>query len=244
MSQALNWQRARARLAEQAELQREARLLLRKLGLMPMLRAVGRASVVGSVPAGVILKPDLDIHVLVKPDCEVEACLDVARQLMASGGTWSEVMGLGDRNHWGSGYLRHHGIKTLELVRFAARKAALLYFLVPCRHEDWRVDIWFTSNPADIAVRHTRWLRRSLTDRHRLRILALKDRYDHWGQLRWGLSTLIYEAVLTHDARNVRDFVRFLKDAVRAGRLPDPTVAEEVLRTEAVLGRRKQDSGK
>ncbi len=49
----------------QEALYREAMGLVRGLGVMKLAREVGRAWVVGSVPLKLIVKPDIDVHVLV-----------------------------------------------------------------------------------------------------------------------------------------------------------------------------------
>ena len=181
--------------ASQDTLYREAMGLVRRLGLMKAARAVGEAAVVGSVPLKLIVKPDIDVHVLVPegepaaPDRpEVDAALTIARDL-----------------------IERCGIRKLEVLRFLFRSAVKLGFEVRLPQRTWHVDVWVTSDPENTGVRPTRWVRRRLTPTLRRAILKLKRYYAERDMCRFGMSSELYRAVIEHGVRTPKQFLDYAR---------------------------------
>lgn len=173
----------------------EARGLLRRLRLMKMVREVGRAWLVGSVPLKLIVKPDIDVHVLVGDDeapiaetPEVDAALTIARGLM-----------------------ERCGVRRLEILRFLFRRAVKIGFDQRVGERTWHIDVWVTTDPENLGTRPTRWVRRRLTPGLRRAILKLKRYYAERDMCRFGMSRELYRAVIEHGVRTPQQFLEYAR---------------------------------
>lgn len=180
----------------QESLHREAMRLVRRLGVMKLAREVGRAWLVGSVPLKLIVKPDVDLHVLVPrrkegphglDAPEVPAALAIAKGLM------------------------ERGINKLELLRFYFRDAVKIGFDTRVGNRTWHIDVWVTSDPENLGVGPTRWVRQHLTPELRQAILKLKRYYAARDMCRYGMSHELYRAVITARVRTPRQFLQYAR---------------------------------
>ena len=180
----------------QEVLYREAMRLVRGLGLMKVAREVGRAWVVGSVPLKLIVKPDVDVHVLVPDDRprvglgapEVAAALTVVRSLM-----------------------ERCGVRKLEILRFLFRNAVKVGFDERVGGRAWHIDVWVATDPEHLGVAPTRWVRRRLTPGLRRAILKLKRYYAARDMCRYGMSHVLYRAVIEAGVRTPRQFLEYAR---------------------------------
>jgi hypothetical protein len=180
----------------QEELNREARELLRRLGLMEMVREVGEAWLVGSVPLKLIVKPDIDVHVLVGgeerrsgPDApEVAAAMAIARNLM-----------------------ERCGVHKLEVLRFLFRSAVKIGFDSRVGSRTWHVDVWVTTDRENLGTGPTRWVQRRLTPALRQAILKLKRYYAARDMCKFGMSGGLYRAVIEAGVRTPRQFLEYAR---------------------------------
>ena len=181
--------------ASQDTLYREARGLVRRLGLLKMAREVGQAWLVGSVPLKLIVKPDIDVHVLVGEDAEprlnapeVDAALAIAR-----------------------GLLERCGVRRLDVLRFLFRCAVKVGFDQRVGERTWHVDVWVTRDPENLGTGPTRWVRRRLTPALRRAILKLKRYYAARDMCRFGMSHELYRAVIEHGVRTPWQFLQYAR---------------------------------
>ncbi|MFC1805841.1 hypothetical protein ACFL09_02545 [Planctomycetota bacterium] len=158
---------------------------------MKLVREVGRAWLVGSVPLKLIVKPDIDVHVLVGENDtpiaempEMDAALTIARGLMG-----------------------RCGVRKLDVLRFLFRRAVKVGFDQRVGERTWHVDVWVTSDPEHLGIGPTRWVRRRLTPRLRRAILKLKRYYAERDMCRFGMSHELYRAVIEHGVRTPRQFL-------------------------------------
>jgi len=179
----------------QETLYQEARGLLRRMGLMRLAREAGQAWLVGSVPLKLIVKPDIDVHVLVpegEPAApnrpEVDAALRIARGLM-----------------------ERCGVRKLEVMRFLFRSAVKIGFDVRLPTRTWHVDLWVTRDRENLGTGPTRWVRRRLTPGLRRAILKLKRYYAARDMCRFGMSSELYRAVIEHGVRTPRQFLEYAR---------------------------------
>ena len=187
---------ARQQALSQDDLHREAMGLVRRLGLMKLVREVGKAWVVGSVPLKLIVKPDIDIHVLVPRGerhsvldaPEVSAALAIARGLM-----------------------ERCGVHKLDLLRFLFRDAVKIGFESRVGERTWHLDVWVTSDPEHTGLARTRWVRRRLTPELRQAILKLKRYYAARDMCKFGMSGELYKAVIQACVRTPRQFLRYAR---------------------------------
>lgn len=180
----------------QEELHREAMGLVRGLGLMRLARQVGKAWVVGSVPLKLIVKPDVDIHVLVPRGEGHRHGLDAPEVPAAL----AMVKGLMER-----------GVNKLELLRFYFRDAVKIGFDSRVGGRTWHIDVWVTSDPENLGTGPTRWVRRRLTPELRAAILKLKRYYAARDMCRFGMSGELYKAVIQAGVRTPRQFLQYAR---------------------------------
>jgi len=172
--------------AEAERLRSEAYEITKRLGLLEMMGRHGRAEMVGSVALNLVVKRDIDLHLLT-PEANLLAVIDALYHELIEREDVSEVRI--------SDYRAEGGIK-LGIDAYNGPSG------------DWSIDLWVTNRPEATAFAETAYLRQRLTTEHRRAILVLKRHYHALGQLRHGLSTRIYHAVLESGVRTVEEFER------------------------------------
>jgi len=154
-------------------LAKEARALVRELELLEVLTRFGRAEVVGSVAQGLVVRRDVDVHLLTRGPSLPAVCDAVACALVSAG--IAEDVRFTD--------YRERGGMKLELLRRGATG-------------EWKLDVWITQRPECAGFDDVRELAARLTPEHRETIPALKRHYHARGRLVDGLSSRICRAVL------------------------------------------------
>ena len=71
---------------EFSELRKEALQIVERLGLLSLLNAYGEARIVGSVALDLIVKRDLDIHVLLEAYTPMEVAQELVHELLCIDG--------------------------------------------------------------------------------------------------------------------------------------------------------------
>jgi len=171
-----------------SSLKAEAESIIDELALLDLLTPYGDARVVGSVALDLIVKLDIDIHVLTGTDDLLGVAQDACRHLLEEARIREVRM---------SDYRERHGIK-LGIDSY------------PGPSGNWSIDIWITDRVETNGFATVENLQRQLTDEHRQAIIQIKREFHAQGELRDGLSSLIYEAVLDNGVRGVEEFRRFV----------------------------------
>lgn len=181
---------AQVLLAAQDELYADAKDCLDRLELMDRLREYGKPHLVGSVALRLIVRLDIDVHVLVPEDTLPGAAFDVAREILV-----------------------YHELGVVNVMNFMFHGA--MKVTVPYRSLSgiWNIDIWLTSRRRELGVSGIRKLKRELDDEHRKIILSLKHFFNQRSQCRYGLSRYLYRAVLEEGVRTPKQFLRYLRRA-------------------------------
>lgn len=162
----------------------EALAILDRLTLMELLQPFGEAQVVGSVALDLLVKLDIDIHLLVNaPDL-----LSIVDCIYHS---------LFDREHI-------HEVRITDYRKDGGVKLGIDAY--PGASGNWSIDIWVTDHPETTAFSFTERLMHALQPEHREIILRLKQYYHQAGLLRDGLSLLIYKAVVEQGVRTIEEF--------------------------------------
>ncbi|MBI2328404.1 MAG: hypothetical protein HYU85_01965 [Chloroflexi bacterium] len=168
----------------------EAENILNELTLIKLLKHYGRAEVVGSVASDLIVKLDIDIHLLV----EDSNILDVVDMV------YHELLEL-------------RSVKEVRITDYRKQGAMKIGIDVyPGASGDWSIDIWITNRIEETGFALLDRLRRELRPELREVIMEIKHVYHDQGKLRDGISTLIYEAVLDAGVRNLDEFHKFLSE--------------------------------
>lgn len=164
----------------------EASGVLQELGLVDRLRRHGRAEVAGSVALDLLVKRDIDVHLLTEGDLHAVAH-DVYRYLLDREGV-REVR-ITD--------YRDRGSLKLAVDRYRGSSG------------DWKIDVWITNRADTVRFEETARLAEALTPEQRRAILEIKRHYHARGELLGGLSTRIYEAALHGGVRSVEGFEKW-----------------------------------
>jgi len=173
--------------AAHAALRAEALDIVADLDLLARLGRLGRAEIVGSVALDLVVKRDIDVHVLLKEPGLYAAADAVIHDL-----------------------LDHPRVREVRITEHRAQgslKVAVDAY--PGASDDWSIDIWLTERPEETAFARRDELLAALTAEHRAVILAIKSHYHARGLLRDGLSTRIYRAVVEGGVRSIEAFDRW-----------------------------------
>jgi hypothetical protein len=108
-------------------------------------------------------------------------------------------------------HLLERGVTKLELLRFYFRDAVKVGFDSRLGARTWHVDVWVTSDPENLGVAPTRWVRRRLTPELRQAILRLKHYYAARDMCRYGMSHELYRAVIKAGVRTPRQFLHYAR---------------------------------
>lgn len=167
----------------ESPLKREAERIIEELDLLRLLSAYGEARIVGSVALDLIVKLDIDIHLLVdNPDV-----LEVANGISNS-------------------LLTYENVPEVRITKILGHGIKIGVDKYPSGSGDWSIDILVTNNPNSTAFDSVERLRASLTPEQRETILALKRHYYAEGRLRDGMSHSIYTAVIERGVRTIDEF--------------------------------------
>lgn len=174
----------------QNELQIEAMGIVEELGILEMLSNFGEARIVGSVAHKLIVKKDIDIHILTSHDLlkTTFLVLDFLRNKDKS----FEISYEDFRNQKSSMFI---GLKNYSGVKY-----------------DWYVDIWITEKREYTGFAQVECFKKILTDQQRKVILQIKEYYNELDMLNDGFSSIIYEAVLNGDVTDRVQFERYLQE--------------------------------
>lgn len=167
----------------------EAEKLVEELGILSLVKEYAvQAQVVGSVATDLLVKRDIDVHVLLEegyPSLDV-AC-ELARRLLK-------------RSKVSRVRIEHY--KTLECVNLALDN-------LQGDSGDWSFDVWLTHRRDRTGFSDAKRLSDDLTDEQREAIMKIKRYAYDRGLLSNGFSTKIYDAVLNHGVLSVEAFCKF-----------------------------------
>lgn len=169
-------------------LKQEAEKIVKNLCLLEILSELGEAKVVGSIALDLMVKPDIDIHVLLKENLTLEDATRIACEELAD----------------------------FNKVRCIPQKYdnSIKIGIEDYRGENftWSIDLWLTKNPSTTGFKLTNYLNKNLTDEQRQIIIELKTHFYKQGRLRDGLSAKIYQAVIEQAIKTPTDFEIFLQN--------------------------------
>lgn len=166
---------------------KEALQIESQLGILNFLSPFGECAITGSVALDLIVKPDIDVHLLTKNDDLFMIIGEVYRFLINK----SEIQHV----HI-SDYRINNGFKV-----------GVYNYKGP--NKKWSIDIWITHDPKSTGFVLLKKLNDKLTPKQREIILQIKRDYYNRGDLSESLSTAIYYAVFKHDVKNVTQFKQY-----------------------------------
>lgn len=165
----------------------QANSILEDTNLLPFLNQFGRAEVVGSVALDLIVKPDLDIHLLINN-----------QDLMPTAHTIVEYL------------IEQNKIREVRLTDWRQENGLKIGVdAYPTASGDWSIDIWVTNDQRTTAFDFVETLNNTLTENQRGAILKIKTHFYKQGLLRDGLGLKVYNAVVEHGIETVDEFLKF-----------------------------------
>jgi hypothetical protein len=167
----------------------EADSIIRELGLIELLQQYGEARIVGSVALDLVVKPDIDIHLLVDSPDLLQIVNSIYPRLLER----EQVREVRITDYRGEGGLKI-GIDAY-----------------PGHSATWSIDLWITNDPSATAFEFTDHLLQVLKPAQREAILEIKQACHQKGLLRDGLSKKIYEAVVNHGIRGLESFQKHIQ---------------------------------
>lgn len=181
-------------------LRSEAEGIIRDLGLVELLSKHGEAAVVGSVALDLIVKRDIDVHLLIRGGSLLSVADDVYHALLDRG-----------------------GIREVRISDYRAKgglKIGVDSFSAPSG--EWSIDIWITDRSETTGFALVERLKGALSPAQRKAVLRIKRHFHVRRQLRDGLSTRIYLAVVDDGIRTVEAFQNLMKTKAK----PQPSASD------------------
>jgi hypothetical protein len=156
-------------------LKKEANEMIEKLHLVEILERYGETQLVGSVVLELIVKLDIDIHVL----------LPHGNLMEISGKICTELL---DQNE----------IREVRITDYRKTNNGIKIGIDECPGPsgNWTIDIWVTKDWITMGIENTEQVNAALTPENREIILRIKQHYYEKGLLRDGISSVIYDSVL------------------------------------------------
>lgn len=179
-------------MKQSAEKMDEAYNILKELDLLRYLQKFGKAEVVGSVALDLIVKPDLDLHLLIDSDDLYPITSIIMKH-----------------------FLDQTKINEVRLTDWRSEgglKIGVDAYAMPLDH--WSIDIWVTNEQGTTAFDYVRQLNDELTMKQRSIILKIKAFFYKQGLLRDGLSLRIYQGVINYDVNSVEEFMKAAEEGI------------------------------
>jgi hypothetical protein len=171
-----------------SSLKAEAEDIIRRLSLIQLLSRYGDARVVGSVALDLIIRRDIDIHLLVEANDLFSIVDNIYRDLLT----------------------KEH-VRDVRISDYRERSGILIAIdSYPGASRDWSIDIWITNRKERTGFALVERLKQELSPEQREVIMKIKGVYHKRGQLRDSMSNAIYQAVIDAGVRDVKGFQQFL----------------------------------
>lgn len=164
----------------------EAQKIIDELDIMAVIENVRDTRVVGSVALDVIVKPDIDIHIVVE---DLFNAIDKIYRHLISNDNIHEVK------------IKDFGVAGI-LVGVDEYKT---------ENRTWSIDFWVTTDEATTGFADVKKLLQDMSEEHRRIIIQIKNEYySKLGGTSNGLSPKIYKAVVYDGVKDIESFRRWL----------------------------------
>ncbi|MHB9108356.1 MAG: hypothetical protein ACYDCO_14975 [Armatimonadota bacterium] len=168
-----------------SSLREEAEAIIRELALLDILGRFGQARLIGSVALDLIVKRDIDLHLLTSED----------------------LFAIADRLY--CELLEREEIVKVTICDYRPNGVKIGVDAYPGPTGAWDIELFLTNRVEATGFALADRLCRELTSEHRHAILQIKEHYYRHNQLYGGLSKAIYLAVLESGIRTVEEFERY-----------------------------------
>ena len=175
-------------------LRSEAEDIIQQVTLFEILDQYGEARLVGSCALDLIVKLDIDIHLVVGTTDLLSVVDSIYHQLLECRRVKEVRI---------SDYRDQGGVK-IGVDRYPGASGI------------WSIDIWVTDRVETTGFALVDRLKQELQPEHRKAILMIKEAYHRRGKLRKSLSAMIYRAVIDNGVRSIEGFRQFLSSRGRS----------------------------
>ncbi len=186
---------------ENSPLKQEAVSLIEQLELFTNMQPYGKATLVGSVALDLIVKRDIDIHIVSSNPALLAQATAIAQQA-----------------------LKNPLVKQVRLKKYheipPSGAQAVLITLEECAGftGPWSINLWLTTDISATGIEKTKKLQELLTAPQRKIIMHIKTALHQKKLLSQGLSTKIYQAVIGHSVTTPQGFFAYLKQEAQSGK--------------------------
>ena len=177
------------------ELRNEAFEIIEEFGFLEMLEQYGDARLVGSVALDLVVKPDIDFHLLIARSDVINVAGSIRSSLVADE--------------------RIREIRVSDFLENDSLKIGIDN--LPGRSTEWSIDIWITSDIDTTGFKETDRIMSLLNEDNRNTILDLKRVYLRRGKLQDSMSLVIYQAVLEDGVSSLEEFEKYSEEKFGAG---------------------------
>lgn len=199
-------------LAKQDQLQKAAKGVLERLGLLALLKKYGQVEVIGSAALGLMTWRDIDIEIVCK-ELKREDLAEVVAELIKKPLRRIDFGVADNRPRFGT----HSKIpKSLYI--------GMKYYgddipdeqLLSSNPLIWKLDLHFLLKEDARGREKTRQLKQKLTEENKKMILKIKNQIASNPQYRKQIFSMdIYEAVLEYGVKNLEEFRQYLQKSGR-----------------------------
>jgi hypothetical protein len=166
------------------KLKDEAIKIEKKLGIIKYLGSYGRVEIVGAVANDLIVKKDIDIHLLTNLDINV-ICGKLVKYL--------NLVKL---------------IKKVEVEDFQVEKKSICITIA--NYFGWQIEIWLSNDDNFVGFQLAEELKQKLDKDKRKTIMDIKKYYYKKDLLHGELSTLIYKSVIYGSVKSLEEFKEYI----------------------------------
>lgn len=166
-----------------------AEKIIRDLRLLERLSAYGRAELVGSIALDLLVKPEIEVHLLIAKSDPVTVAGELVRQFLSET-SFDQIKLFYNREVQG--------------IKLIVDNYSEMF-------EDWSLDILITADPDYVAFEVIPEMRAQLDDEKRAIIMSLKRYYHAKKALYTGLNIKIYRAVVLYGIKKIDELEAFLK---------------------------------
>lgn len=172
---------------EQRVLVDEAKQIITDLDLVAILSHYGETRLVGSVALEMVVKRDIDLHVLLETDDIKEAADKICTELK-----------------------ENHGVEEINVYYDRSKVGVKLTIHdYPGQTGNWMIEIWITDWIENTDFAFTELLQRTLTHEQRETIMRIKEDFYYQGFLKDELRSLIYKAVLEDGVKTSQELLNW-----------------------------------
>lgn len=180
---------------KQKELQKEARELLKEIGLIEYLSEFGEIEIGGSLDSDLMVWRDIDLGVI--------------SENLNEKNYWKMVQFLFNLNNY------YHSLYIQDFrksINPNSPKGLYIGMKIKFKDNIWKIDVWYVKPRREADLNYNNWLKDKLNDDNRKIILEIKNQVYANPKYRKEIFAIdIYNAVINKDVTDLNGFKDYIK---------------------------------